>query len=97
MLDILTQSHAPGMREDRDTKFRCHQQDGKHLVNTSQTAAINLAKTDRTSLQQLLEHHPAMTVFTGCHTNGRYRPRNGCVAKHIIRGCWLFNPKRPEY
>ena len=44
-----------------------HQVNSKDLVETRHTRRINLAKLHSPRHQELLEHHPVLTAFTGGH------------------------------
>src|SRR5688572_16596258 len=46
MLDVFTEADTAGMGADGDAKFSGHEHDGQDLVDTTQAAAINLAKTN---------------------------------------------------
>lgn len=65
MNDMLTQTHTPRMRADRDTILGRHQQNGKNLAHTSEPDRVDLADVDGFGLEELLEDHPVMCVFAG--------------------------------
>src|SRR5687768_427759 len=92
VLDILAKAHSTCVRANGYAKLGRHKQHGEHLVDSSQTAAIYLAEIDRTSLQQLLKHHPAVTVFTSGNTDRGNRTSDGCMAQHIVGRSGLFDP-----
>ena len=69
MNDMLAQTHTPGMRADRDTKFGGHQQNSENLAHTSKPDGVDLADVDGFGLKKLLEDHSVMCVFTGRNTN----------------------------
>jgi len=61
MLDILTKTYSAGMRANGTSTWPPSQH-REHLVDSAQPAAIYLTEVIRTGLQQLLEHHAAVTV-----------------------------------
>jgi hypothetical protein len=93
MNDMLTQTHTPGMRADRDAELGGHQQNGENLTHTSEADGVYLADVDGFRLEKLLEDHPVMRVFTSGDANAvRFESLpNGSVAENIIRGGRLLD------
>src|SRR5260221_5963630 len=69
MLHVFAKTNTAGMRTDRYAKLCGHYQNGQHLVNAPETAAINLAKIQSFCLQKLLEHDAIMAGFAGCYAD----------------------------
>ena len=45
-------------------KFGCQEQHGQHLIETSQPAAVYLTVLHSVGLQELLEHHSVLALFS---------------------------------
>src|SRR5882724_1126293 len=84
VLDVFAQTYSTSMRTDRNAKLRRHQQHGKHFINSSEATAVDLAVADRSRLQQLLEHHAAMTVFARGNSQRSDCLRYGCMTQYIV-------------
>src|SRR5205085_5277465 len=96
MLHVLAQSNAARVRTDGNIKLRSHEQYCDDFVHAAQTTAINLAKAERTCLQELLEHYSILAMLAGRNTNGRYGSCNLGMTQHVIRTRRLFNPERAK-
>src|SRR5687768_12762606 len=92
MLDVFAQSDTACMRTHRYAELLRHQQDGQDLINSAQTATVDLAERNRPRLHQLLEQHTVLTVFPGCHPDGGDRSSDRRVAEDIVRARGLFDP-----
>src|SRR6478672_12752782 len=92
MLNILTQTHTSSVRTNRHTKLPGHQQHREHFIHSAQTTTVDLTKTDRTGLHELLEHHTILTVFTCGHSDWFDCASNARMSQHIVRRCRFFNP-----
>jgi len=66
---MLTQTHTPRMRADRDTKLGGHQQNSENLAHTSEPDGVDLADVNGFGLEELLEDHPVMCMFAGRDAN----------------------------
>ena len=51
------QADSAAVRDHGDTEFLGHEEDCHHLVYAAQSAGVNLANVDGTSLEQLFEHN----------------------------------------
>src|SRR6185312_6322289 len=96
MLDIFTKPNSAGMRANGDSKSLSQQQNCEHLINTTQSAAIDLTELHSTRLQELFEHHPIVTMLAGCDSNRRNRSRDCSMAQNVIGIGGFFDPKRFE-
>ena len=71
MLDELAEPDPAGVRADRHAELRREQEDGDHLVDAAQAAAVDLAEADRLRLEELLEHDAVVHVLAGGHADRR--------------------------
>src|SRR4029077_20944119 len=94
VLDVFAHADSAGMRAHRHPELGGQQQDGDHLVDTAQPAAVDLAEVDRSRLHELLEHHAVVDVLAGGHADGRDRVTYAAVAEHIVWTGGLFDPPR---
>src|SRR6266576_1035441 len=97
MLDILAKTYSAGMRTNRHVKLGRHQQHREHLVDSAQTAAIYLTEVYRTGLQQLLEHHAAVTVFASGNSDRGNGTSDRRMAQYVVGGSGLLDPVRTEH
>src|SRR2546430_6626121 len=97
MLDIFAKTYSAGMRADGHVKLGRHQQHREHLVDSPQATAIYLAEVYRPGLQQLLEHHAAMTVFASGNSDRGNGTSDRRMAQHVVGGGWLLDPMGTEH
>jgi hypothetical protein len=85
MLNQFAEPNAARVRTNWDPAFRRHQHDSDDFVDAADSARINLAKSDRVRLKQLLENHSIGAMFAGRDADAQ-RPKrfgNFCVAFRI--------------
>jgi hypothetical protein len=77
----------------RNGEFGRQKEDREYLVDTTETASIQLHRIQRFGLQQLLEHNSVVDVFacSNTHTIWLEGSTNARVPEDIIRRCWLLN------
>ena len=75
------------MRANGDAKLGRHQQDGQDLAHSSQSTRVDLADIDSLGLQQLLEGHSVVSVFSRSDTDpvGFQLLPDGSVTEGIVR------------
>lgn len=72
MDDVFAESDSSGVRADGDSKLSGHEKDAQDLVNSGETARVDLADIDGLSLEKLLENHPVVRVLSrGCSDASR--------------------------
>jgi hypothetical protein len=85
-----THSHRPTPPACGHTgilNFCRHQQHGEVLIHSRKPATVDLNHID-----ELLEHHPVMAVFTGSDPNGGNLPANAGVPKDVVWTRGFFHP-----
>src|SRR5258706_906332 len=85
MLDVFAKPNTSGVRTNRYAEFRGHKKHGNYFVHSGKTTAVDLTKVDRASLQQLLEHHPVVTMFSGRDSYRCHSLTDDSVAENVIR------------
>ena len=65
VLHVLAQAHAAGMRAHGHPELGRHKQNGQHLIDPSESAAIDLTEVDGPGLHQLLENDAVLTLLAG--------------------------------
>ena len=93
--DVFTEPDTASMRTDGDSKLGRHQQDGQDLAHTSQSTRVDLTHVDGFGLQELLEGHSVVSVFTGGDTDPvglELLPDRGVTKRIIRRGGLLDEP-----
>lgn len=97
MLDVLAKTDTTGVRADGDIELLGHQKNSENLVNTSDTASIDLTEIDGLSLEELLEDDTVLDVLAGGDTSAGIQGfANGSVAKDIIGRGGLLNEEGLE-
>jgi len=96
VLDQLAQANATRVRVHAHTKLRGHEQNRQILVHAAHSGGINLNEVHRSSLQQLLEDHPVLSVLPRRHRHRRNTAPDSCMPQHIVRARGLFNPRNVE-
>src|ERR1700748_3873249 len=92
MLHILAEAHATGMRTYWNVELRRHQNYNEILTHPRQTAAVNLTNINCIRLQQLLEHHAIVAVFSSCNTHLRNLTPDAGMTENVVRAGRLFHP-----
>lgn len=93
--DVFTEPDTSSVRTDGDSKLGRHQQDGQDLAHTSQSTRVDLTHIDGFGLQELLEGHSVVSVFTGGNTDPvglELLPDRGVTKGIIGRGGLLDEP-----
>src|SRR5690606_14688582 len=94
MLNILTQTHSPSMRTNRNIKFCSHQEYTKYFIYTPYPTTSNLSNIHSTALKKLLKHDPVLAMFSCSHFDRRYSFCNSAMTYDIIGASRFFNPPR---
>src|SRR5258708_5273746 len=96
VLDVLPQAAPAGVRTDRDSELRRHQQHREDLVDATQATAVDLAEVDRLRLEELLEDDSVLHVLTRRDPDRADGLANGTVAEDVIRAGRFFDPPRVD-
>lgn len=91
VLHILAEPDTAGVRANRDIEFCGHEDDGEVLVDSGETATIDLADINGVGLQKLFEHDPVVAVLTSGDANSGFAPDAG-VTEDVVGAGWLFHP-----
>ena len=91
VLYIFAQANATCMRADEFAKFGGQHVNGQDLVQSSQSAGIDLNNIDRIIDDELLEQYSVLTVLTGGHFDLANIFTNFLVSKNIIRTGRFFD------
>src|SRR5438477_6600331 len=94
VLRVLAQPDAARVRADRDAELRSQEDDCKHLVHSSEPAAVQLARVDRAELEQLLEDDAVLYVLSGRDAHGSDRRADPLVPEHVVGARRLLDPER---
>lgn len=87
MLHTLAPTDATGVRTHGNLELCRHQQHGEVPIHSRKPATVDLNHID-----ELLEHHPVMAVFTGSDPNGGNLPANAGVPKDVVWTRGIFHP-----
>jgi hypothetical protein len=85
VLNHLAQPDAAGVRAHRHPELRRQKQNGEVLRHPAHPARIDLDHVDGSGLQQLLEDHPVLHVFTRGQPDGSDRGPDAAMAEHVVR------------
>jgi hypothetical protein len=97
MLDVFTETNTASVWANRDIELLSHQKDSKDLIDTCDTARIDLTEIDGLSLEELLEDDSVLNVFTSGNTGARVQSlTDRSMAEDIIRRSGLLNEERIE-
>src|ERR1051325_1461145 len=92
VLHVLAQSDAAGVRTARNYKSGREQDDGQHLIDAAQAAAVDLTKTDRAGLHQLLEHDAVLALLACGNTNRGDGARDRRMPEDVVGTRWFLDP-----
>lgn len=65
VLYVFAKSNSSGMWAHGNTELGGHEENGEDLVDSSETARVDLANVDGVGLKELLEGHAVVSVLSG--------------------------------
>src|SRR6516162_10206103 len=92
MLHVLAKTDATSMRANRHSKLGSQQNDRKIFIYSCKPAAIDLTYIQGSTLQELLKHHPIVTVLACCNSNLGYFPADSSMTQDVVRTCRFLQP-----
>ena len=94
VLHVLAQADAAGVRADGHLELGGEEEDGEHLVDAAEPAAVDLRNVDRVGLEELLEHHPVVAVLAGRDPDRPHRLGDTSVPEDVVGARRLLDPPR---
>src|SRR5689334_13516318 len=92
MLHVLAQTHTAGVRTHGNAELRRHQHYREHFVHAAEATAVDLTKSNRLRLHQLLEDHAILALLAGRDADRRDGFGDPRVAQHVVGARRLLDP-----